>query len=127
MDKSVTDAKEAGYSETLFGRIRPVPELKHQNKIIQNAGRRIALNTPIQGTAADLMKKAMIEIWTAIAKNGLKSKMILQVHDELVFEVPDGECDRIEALVKDKMENVYDMKVPLKVHLGWGINWAEAK
>jgi len=127
LDKSVSDARETGYSETLFGRIRPVPELKHANKFIQNAGRRIALNTPIQGTAADLMKKAMIDIWMEVEKRGLKSKMILQVHDELVFEVPDDECDRIEALVKDKMEKVYDMKVPLKVHLGWGINWAEAK
>jgi DNA polymerase-1 len=127
LDKSVSDAEEKGYSETLFGRIRPMPELKHENKIIQSAGRRIALNTPIQGTAADLMKKAMIDIWVAMQKERLKSKMILQVHDELVFEVPDDECDRIEALVKLKMENVYDMKVPLKVHLAWGVNWAEAK
>ncbi|MFC2163652.1 DNA polymerase I [Acidobacteriota bacterium] len=127
LDNSVSDAKETGYSKTLFGRTRAVPELKHENKIIQNAGRRIALNTPIQGTAADLMKKAMIDIWMAIAKQGFKSKMILQVHDELVFEVPTDECDKIEILVKDKMENVYEMKVPLKVHLGWGINWAEAK
>jgi len=127
LDKSVSDAKNKGYSETLFGRIRPMPELKHENKIIQSAGRRIALNTPIQGTAADLMKKAMIDIWMAIEKRRLKSKMILQVHDELVFEVPKDECDRIEALVKNKLEQVYDLKVPLKVHIGWGINWAEAK
>jgi len=127
LDKSVSDAKEKGYSETLFGRIRPVPELRHDNRIIQNAGRRIALNTPIQGTAADLMKKAMIDIWREIERRRFKSKMILQVHDELVFEVPDDECDKIEALVRDKMENVYEMKVPLKVRLGWGINWAESK
>ena len=127
LDKSVSDAQETGFSETLFGRTRPVPELKNENRIIQNAGRRIALNTPIQGTAADLMKKAMIDIWKEIERNRMKSKMILQVHDELVFEVPDDECDRIEALVREKMENVYEMKVPLKVHLGWGINWAEAK
>jgi DNA polymerase-1 len=127
LDKSVSDARETGYSETLFGRTRPLPELQHENKIIQNAGRRIALNTPLQGTAADLMKKAMIDIWKELEKSGLKSKMILQVHDELVFEVPDDECDNVEALVKNKMENVYAMKVPLKVHLGWGINWAEAK
>ncbi len=127
LEKSVKDAQEKGYSETLFGRKRQVPELQHKNKSIQQAGRRIALNTPIQGTAADLMKKAMIDIWREIKKRKLKSKMILQVHDELVFEIPDEERDELEILVKNKMENVRELKVPLKVHLGWGVNWAEAK
>jgi DNA polymerase-1 len=95
--------------------------------MIQQAGRRIALNTPIQGSAADLMKKAMIDIWREIKKRNLKTKMILQVHDELVFEVPDKEKDEVESLVKKKMEKVFSMKPPLKVHLGWGVNWAEAK
>lgn len=127
LEKSVSEAQKKGFSETLFGRIRQVPELKHQNKVIQSAGKRIALNTPIQGTAADLIKMAMIDIWKGIKQKKLKSKMILQVHDELVFESPDNECDELEALVKDKMENVFSLKVPLKVHLGWGINWAETK
>ena len=127
LENIVNEARDKGYSETLFGRKRQVPELQHQNKQIQQAGRRIALNAPIQGTAADLMKMAMIDIWREMKKRGLKSKMILQVHDELVFEVPDDERDELEALVQDKMENVYALKVPLKVHLGWGINWAEAK
>jgi len=120
-------AEEKGYSETLFGRKRPIPELKSKNKTIQQAGRRIALNTPIQGTAADLMKKAMRDIWEEIRKNKLKSKVILQVHDELVFEVPDAEQKQMEQIAKQKMEDVLPLEVPLKVHLGWGVNWAEAK
>jgi DNA polymerase-1 len=127
LEECVTEAQISGFSQTLFGRIRPVPELKHENKMVQQAGRRIALNTPIQGTAADLMKKAMIDIWEEMNTRSLKSKMILQVHDELVFEVPENECGRIETLVKEKMERVFPLKVPLKVHLGWGINWAETK
>ena len=127
LETCVTDAQIRGISQTLFGRIRPVPELKNENWMVQQAGRRIALNTPIQGTAADLMKKAMIDIWEEMRTRPLKSKMILQVHDELVFEVPEKECRRIEPLVKEKMEKVFPLKIPLKVHLGWGINWAETK
>ncbi|MBN1222315.1 MAG: DNA polymerase I [Candidatus Aminicenantes bacterium] len=127
LEKSVLDAQETGYAKTLFGRTRHVPQLRHENKIIRQAGRRIALNTPIQGTAADLMKKAMIDIQAGIESRKLGSKMILQVHDELVFEVPQEECNRIESLVKEKMENVLALAVPLKVRLAWGINWAEAK
>ncbi|MFB0566432.1 MAG: DNA polymerase I [Candidatus Aminicenantaceae bacterium] len=127
LERQVKDAQKRGFAETLFGRKRQVPELKHADKLTQQAGRRIALNTPIQGTAADLMKKAMIDIWLELKKRKLKSKMILQVHDELVFEVPDKERDELEDLAKKNMEKVYPLKVPLKVHLGWGINWAEAK
>jgi len=127
LESCVEDAQTTGVSHTLFGRARPVPELKNENRMVQQAGRRIALNTPIQGTAADLMKKAMIDIWEEMRAQALKSKMILQVHDELVFEVPQKECSRIEPLVREKMERVFPLKVPLKVHLGWGINWAETK
>lgn len=127
LEKIVASAQKKGFSETLFGRKRQVPELKQKEKYAQQAGRRIALNTPIQGTAADLMKKAMIDIWRELKKKSLKSKMILQVHDELVFEVPDKEKDKVEPLVKKKMEEVFSLKVPLKVHLEWGVNWAEAK
>ncbi len=127
LEKKVQEATEKGYSETLFGRKRQVPELKQKERFAQQAGRRIALNTPIQGTAADLMKKAMIDIWREIKKRNLKSKMILQVHDELVFEVPDKERKTLEPLVKEKMENVFPLEIPLKVHLEWGVNWAEAK
>ena len=127
LDRIVEDAARTGYSETLFGRRRPVPELRQADRNAQQAGRRIALNTPLQGTAADLMKKAMIDIWLALRKKNLKTRMILQVHDELVFEVPEGERKAAEKLVRDKMESVCDFKVPLKVHLGWGKTWADAK
>jgi len=127
LERSVEEAKKKGYSETLFGRRRQVPELLQGDRLTQQAGRRIALNTPIQGTAADLIKKAMIDVWEELRLKTLKSKMLLQVHDELVFEVPDDEQDVMDRLVKKKMEEVFPLEVPLKVHLGWGINWAEAK
>jgi DNA polymerase-1 len=127
LENSVEEAKKSGYSITLFGRKRPLPELRQRDRVVQQAGRRIALNTPIQGTAADLMKKAMIDIWNFMKAEKLKTRMILQVHDELVFEVPDSEQEIIETLVQEKMEQVIPLKVPLKVHLGWGVNWAEAK
>ncbi len=127
LERSVEEAKKKGYSETLFGRRRQVPELLQNDRTTQQAGRRIALNTPIQGTAADLIKKAMIDVWEELRLNSLKSKMLLQVHDELVFEVPDDEQAIMDKLVKKKMEEVFPLEVPLKVHLGWGINWAEAK
>jgi len=127
LEKSVKETLESGAAKTLFGRTRPVPELRHKDRTSQQYGRRIALNTPIQGTAADLIKKAMIEIWQDIKKQELGAKMILQVHDELVFEVPKSEMEKTESLVKKKMENVVPLKVPLKVYCGWGANWAEAK
>ena len=127
LEKTVEEAGERGYTETIFGRVRQVPELRQRDKMIQQAGRRIALNAPIQGSAADLMKKVMIDIWKEFKKKQLQTKIILQVHDELVFEVPDRETKDVEALVREKMEKVFSLRVPLKVHLGWGINWAEAK
>jgi len=127
LEKTVAEAAERGYTTTIFGRIRQVPELKQKDKVAQQAGRRIALNAPIQGSAADIMKKAMIDIYREIKRRRLKTKMILQVHDELVFEVPEEERAEVETLVKEKMENVYPLRVPLKVHLGWGRTWADAK
>ncbi|MFW6137484.1 MAG: DNA polymerase, partial [Candidatus Aminicenantaceae bacterium] len=127
LDICVESAREKGYSETLMGRRREIPELKHSSKMVQEAGRRIALNTPIQGAAADLIKMAMIQIWKDIQSRGFSTRMVLQVHDELVFEVPDNEKEFMESLVRDRMENVFALNVPLKVHLGWGINWWEAK
>jgi len=104
-----------------------VPELRSPDRNLQQAGRRIALNMPIQGTAADLMKKAMIDVRRGIARQKLRSRMILQVHDELVFEVPAGEREALGPLVREAMENVCAFKVPLKVTLGWGENWADCK
>ncbi len=127
LEAIVKEAQEKGYTQTIFGRLRQVPELKHKDKVIQQAGRRIALNAPIQGSAADLMKKAMIDIWQEFKSKRLRARMILQVHDELVFEVPAEEKSAVEPIVREKMESVYPLRVPLKVHLGWGPNWAEAK
>jgi DNA polymerase-1 len=127
LDAEVEKAKSCGVSTTLFGRKRPVPELRSTDRNVQQAGRRIALNMPIQGTAADLMKKAMIDIRRGIAAQNLRSRMILQVHDELVFEVPAEERTGMETLVREAMENVWAFKVPLKVTLGWGANWADCK
>jgi DNA polymerase-1 len=127
LERIVQDAKDKGYSETIFGRQRQVPELRQADKTTQQAGRRIALNMPIQGSAADLIKVAMLRIWEDLRARGLRTRMILQVHDELVFEVPNGERGEVEKIVRDRMENVCDLEVPLKVHLGWGSNWADAK
>ncbi len=127
LDETVETAKTKGYAETILGRQRQIPELKSTDSNTLQAGRRIALNTPVQGSAADIIKLAMVKIYQEMQAQGLTAKMILQVHDELVFEVPVGEKDVLESLVKDRMENIYPLKVPLKVHLGWGRNWAEVK
>lgn len=127
LERTVAEATSRGFTTTIFGRIRQVPELKHKDKVARQAGRRIALNAPIQGSAADLMKKAMIDIYRELKRRCLETKMILQVHDELVFEVPEGERAGVETIVKETMEAVYPLRVPLKVHLGWGRTWADAK
>jgi DNA polymerase-1 len=127
MEAEVEKARASGFSTTLFGRKRQVPELRSPDHNLQQAGRRIALNTPIQGTAADLMKKAMIDVRGEIARRKLGSRMILQVHDELVFEVPEKEREAMTAVAASAMEKVCAFKVPLKVTLGWGPNWAECK
>ena len=122
----VEDARKLGYSETLLGRRRAIPELQSRNRTVRQLGERLAINTPIQGTAADLIKKAMIDIDRALATSGLKTAMLLQVHDELVFEVPEEELDAARSLIKDLMETVWELKVPLQVDMGWGRNWTEA-
>jgi DNA polymerase-1 len=127
LDRLVEDAKSCGGARTLFGRKRQVPELAQSDRGAQQAGRRIALNMPLQGTAADLIKKAMIDVWREFRRRELRARMILQVHDELVFEVPEGERETVGGIVREKMERVAEFKVPLKVSLGWGANWAEAK
>ena len=127
LEEEVAKARTTGYSTTLLGRKRQVPELQSGDRNIREAGRRMALNTPIQGTAADLMKKAMIDVHRAIGRRGLRSRMILQVHDELVFEVPEDERETMGPLVRQAMEGVYAFKVPLKVSLGWGRDWASCK
>ena len=110
-----------------MNRKREIPELHDKNYMVRSAGERIALNTPIQGTAADILKKAMVEIYDEFKKRGLKSKMLLQVHDELVFNVYNDELNEVKQIVKDIMENTYKLTVPLEVEIETGSNWYEAK
>ncbi len=119
-------AEEKGYAETLFGRKRPIPELKSRNPSTRSLGERLAINSPIQGTASDIIKLAMIRIWDFLKKNGLRSRILLQIHDELLFEVHEEELSTIKSAVRDIMENVVKLKVPLKVNISLGKNWAEA-
>lgn len=126
LDRIVEEAREKGYVETLMGRRRYLPEISSPNKTVRKFAERAAINTPIQGTAADLIKKAMISIQGQIEARALATRMLLQVHDELLFEVPEGERDTVESLVRQEMEGVERLRVPLKVEIGWGTDWAEA-
>jgi len=127
LDRTVAEAREKGYVETLFGRRRYIPELKDKNYNIRAFGERTATNSPLQGSAADLIKIAMIHIAGALKEQGLASRMILQVHDELVVEVPRGEEEVATELVKRHMERAADLRVPLVVSVGVGMNWVDAK
>ena len=127
LDRVVEEARERGYSETILGRKRQVPELRMPDRNLQQAGRRIALNNPIQGSAADLVKVAMLRAARELDARKLGTRMILQVHDELVFEVPEREKADVEPLVRKAMEGAAELLVPLKVRLGFGPNWADAK
>lgn len=118
-------ARKTGFSLTLTGRQRPIPEILNKNPSIRSGAERLAVNTPLQGTAADLIKKAMIEIDQKIDEERLKGKMVLQIHDELIFEIPDGEILAFQKLVKNKMEQVLKLKVPIEVHIAVGKNWGE--
>lgn len=127
MDNIKMKAKEQGYVRTIMNRKREIDELKNTNYIIVKSGERMAMNTPIQGSAADIIKKAMIDVDNEMAKKGLKSKMLIQVHDELVFTVPKDEIEIMKELVRDTMENAYNLEVPLKVDVELGSNWYDAK
>jgi DNA polymerase-1 len=122
----VDDAKLRGFTVTTMGRRRPFPDLASSIFQIRENARRAALNAPIQGTAADIMKIAMNSVFTAMQEQQFKSRLLLQVHDELVFEVAPGELERLKALVVEKMQNSAELSVPLEVHLGVGANWDEA-
>ena len=125
--KEIADAYANGYVRTLMNRKRVIEELKNKNYMIRSSGERMALNTPIQGTAADILKKAMVVIYREFDKRNLKSKMLIQVHDELVFNVLDDEIDEVSEIVRDIMENTFKIDVPLKVDIEIGNNWYEAK
>ena len=126
IEQTLREAKEKGYVLTMFGRRRKVPEIKSQNAITRAQGERLAINSPIQGTAADAIKIAMIRIRERFRLEKVNAKMILQVHDELVFELPGDELDRTTRIVRETMEGAVSLLVPLKVDIGHGKSWAEA-
>ena len=127
IDDVIAQAKKDGYVCTLLGRKRPLPDINSPNMGLRNFAERTAINTPVQGTAADIIKVAMINIHEQLLKKELKTKMLLQVHDELVFEVPDDEIDEVSELVEREMSGAVKLNVPVKVHIKTGANWAEAK
>jgi DNA polymerase-1 len=127
IDQTLEDARSLGFVKTMFGRRRPVPELTSRNKMISSAAERVAVNMPIQGTAADILKRAMIDVHAALAAQHAGARMILTVHDELLFEAPKDQADDVAALVKEKMSKAVPLRVPLDVDVGIGENWKEAK
>ena len=127
IDRTLQEALEKGYVTTLFGRIRQIPEIGSRNWNLRNFGERTAINAPIQGTAADLIKKAMLSMHSEMSRQKMKSKLIMQVHDELVFEVEETEIEPMKRLVTQKMEGVAELKVPLKVDVGVGLSWFDTK
>lgn len=127
LDQLVKDAKEKGYVTTMFHRRRPVPELSSSNFMQRSFGERVAMNSPIQGTAADIIKIAMIKVWKALRDEGLQSKLILQVHDELLIETLKEEEETVRRILADNMKSAADLKVTLEVDLHTGDNWYEAK
>lgn len=127
MTNIVEETKEKGYVETLYHRRRYVPELKSNNYMVRQFGGRVAMNTPIQGTAADIMKIAMINVYNKLKENNLKSKLIVQVHDEILVETLESEKEQVKQIVKEEMENVIKLRVPLLAEVEEGYNWYEAK
>ena len=121
------NAKENGYSVTMFGRRRPVPELKSSNFMQRSFGERVAMNSPIQGTAADIIKIAMIRVWKALKEQHLKSRLLLQVHDELLVETAEDEKEQVSAILEKEMKNAASLAVSLEIDMHTGSNWYEAK
>ncbi|MEJ2008008.1 MAG: DNA polymerase I [Acidobacteriota bacterium] len=127
LEASIEEARTTEQVRTLFGRLRPIPEIGSQNPAARNRAEREAMNTPLQGTAADLLKLAMVKVHGRLKREKMKTRMILTVHDELVFESPEAEVDAAREVIRAEMEGVYPLKVPLKVDMGTGKNWKEAK
>ena len=125
--KKKKEAYKNGYVTTIMNRRRVIDELKSSNYMVRSGGERMALNTPIQGSAADILKKAMVDLHREMTKRGLKSKILIQVHDELVLNVYKDELEEVKELVRDKMENVIKLDVPLKADIETGNDWYEAK
>jgi DNA polymerase-1 len=127
LDTLKEKAEDTGYAETLFGRKRALPDIKSTNRQVKAMAERVAINSPIQGTAADVIKLAMINIQRILKERKLKSKMVLQVHDELIFDVEPSEMDEMKTLVKTEMERAVNLTVHLKVEMGTGQNWYDLK
>ena len=125
--ETIRKAEEKGYVETLFGRKRPIAGINSKNRLEKSGAERIAVNTPVQGSAADIVKKAMLDVDEALAKEKNGARLLLQVHDELILECPDNPetIEKTIALVKDKMENAVKLSVPLRVSIEYGKNWGE--
>jgi DNA polymerase-1 len=127
LDETKEKARKDGYVETLLGRRRYIPDINSANRQVREGAERMAINMPVQGTSADIIKVAMINLYREMAKQRLESKMLLQVHDELVFEVPDGEMDLMRKLATGVMDSAVALNVPLKVDTKVGKNWGEMK
>jgi DNA polymerase-1 len=127
MTKIVENARETGYVETIFHRRRDLPEIKSSKFNLRSFGERVALNMPIQGTAADVMKLAMVSVWKRLKEEDLRASLVLQVHDELIVECPEEEAEKVAALLEEEMERVVTLSVPLTAEAHWGRNWLEAK
>ena len=126
MKDCIAHAKDNGYVETLFGRRRALPELASSNSQVRASGERMARNTPIQGTAADIIKLAMVHVWQRLRDEKMQARLLLQVHDELIVEAPANEVDTVKRILKEEMENVVHYSVPLTTEVGTGKTWLEA-
>ena len=122
----MAEAREFGFVKTLFGRIRYIPELVNTDANVRQFGERTAMNAPIQGAAADIIKMAMVNIYRRMKERKSRSRLIMQIHDELVFEVPEPEVEEMEQVIRHEMEHACPLLVPLKVTMGKGRSWAEA-
>ena len=127
MDNIIAIAKEQGFVSTVLGRRRYIPELKSQKFVERSFGERVALNTPIQGSSADIIKIAMVNVYNALKAGGYKSRILLQVHDELIIEAHKSEVDAVSEILKENMENAFKLNVPLIADVHEGTNWYEAK
>ena len=127
MENTVSFGRENGYVATIFNRRRYLPELRAANKITQAFGERVAMNAPVQGSAADIIKIAMVNVYSRLKKEGLKSKLILQIHDELIVETEPNELDAVKKILSEEMENAAQLSVPLKVDMNSGKTWYDTK
>jgi len=125
LEDVVEEAKKNGYTATIFGRRRYIPELTAQNGNLRAFGKRVAMNAPIQGSAADIMKLAMLRVWERLKEEKLSAKIVMQVHDELVLEAPDSEVDATKKILREEMEGVASLSIPLTVDVTSGNNWLD--